>query len=278
MPSPRPVTHPIVVELPAHGVCFAESVHDVAFQMPWRRDPFHKLIHVVRGRSVCQDRSVARETTLTTGELTVVPAGVEHRLRDIEPSVLRLLCIAPAVIAAEPGLTETWSRLVRLRPCRLQPAGGAPLRLEALWHRALLEQVSRALGHATLIRAAACQLLVQLARLPATAGTGDVAGRVDLVVRELAVSFFEEWTLDRAAAAAGMSRRSFSAHFHRRTQRTFVAHLTELRLAHAARLLAQGNHSIVGAALASGYRDVSHFHRLWRRRHGTTPKAWARGR
>lgn len=277
MPSPRPVSRPIVVELPAHGVCFAESVHDASFQMPWRRDPFHKLIHVVRGRSVCEE-AAGRETTLAAGELMVVPAGVEHRLRDIAPSVLRLLCVAPEVIVAEPGLAETWPRLVRLRPGRLQPAGGAQLRLETLWHRALLEQVHRALGHATMIRAAACQLLVQLARLPVTAGAGDAAGRVDLVVRELAVSFFEEWTLDRAAAAAGMSRRSFSAHFHRRTNRTFVAHLAELRLAHAARLLAQGHHSIVGAALASGYRDVSHFHRLWRRRHGTTPKAWARGR
>jgi len=137
--------------------------------------------------------------------------------------------------------------------------------------------MNRALGHAAMVRSHASQWLVHLARLPAGQGA-DAAGRVDGVVAELAASFFEDWTLDRAAATAGMSRRSFSAHFHRRTGRTFVAHLTELRLAHAARLLAHGRHSILGAALASGYRDASHFHRLWRRHYGTTPKAWARER
>jgi len=277
MPFPRPVSRPIAVELPAHGVVFAESVHDASFQMPWRRDPFHKVLHVVRGRAVAGERASARESVLAPGDVLVVAAGVEHRWRDLEPSVLRLLCFAPGLVAAEPGLAETWQRLGRLRICRLPPAGGARLQLESLWHRALLEQVNRALGHSAIVRSLASQWLVQLARRP-EAGTGDAAGRVDGVVRELAASFFDEWTLDQAAAAAGMSRRSFSAHFRRRTGRTFVAHLTALRLEHAARLLAQGDHSIVGAALASGYRDVSHFHRLWRRRHGTTPKAWARGR
>lgn len=274
MPPPRPVTRPIAVELPAHGVFFAESVHDASFQMPWRRDPFHKVLHVVRGRSVAGERASAREAVLAPGDVFVVPAGVEHRLHDLEPSVLRLLCVAPGMVAAEPGLADAWQRLGAFRTSRLPPAGGLLLQLESLWHGALLEQVNQALGHSAILRSLASQWLVHLARRP-EAVTGDAAGRVDGVVRELAASFFDEWTLDRAAAAAGMSRRSFSAHFHLRTGRTFVAHLTSLRLEHAARLLAQGNHSIIGAALASGYRDVSHFHRRWRRHYGTTPKAWA---
>lgn len=183
----------------------------------------------------------------------MIPAGVEHRLRDLEPSVLRILCLAPAFVAGEPGVLDIWTRLARTSSPLLQVGSGWQLRLESHWHRALVEQVNKAVGYAALLRTVALQVLVQLARLPAGGGGG-------------------------AAAAAHMSRRSFSAHFHRRTGRTFLAHLTALRLEHAARLLAQGNHSIVGAALAAGYRDVSHFHRLWRRHYGTTPKAWARGR
>jgi len=274
----RPVTRPIVVELPVHGVFFAESVHDVAFEMPWRRDPFHKLVHVIQGMAVREEREPGRATRLAPGALTVLPAGTEHRLRDVQPSVLRILCLAPAFIAGEPGVPDLWTRLAQTSPPLLQLGPGWQLRLEGLWHRALLEQVNRAVGHAAMLRTAALQVLVQLARLPAGAGGGDAAERVEFVGRELEASFFEDWTLDRAAAAANMSRRSFSAHFHRRTGRTFLAHLTALRLEHAAKLLAQGNHSIVGAALAAGYRDVSHFHRLWRRHYGTTPKAWARAR
>ncbi|MBM3873395.1 MAG: helix-turn-helix transcriptional regulator [Verrucomicrobia bacterium] len=48
----------------------------------------------------------------------------------------------------------------------------------------------------------------------------------------------------------------------------------ELRLAHAARLLASGDHSILGAMFSSGFGDASHFYRLFRGRFGVAPGRW----
>lgn len=270
-----PVSRPIAVTLPAHGVFFAESVHGATFAMPWRRDPFHKLVYVMQGAAVRELAEPRRATPLPPGALAVIPAGVEHRLTDERPSILLLLCLSPAFVAAEADVALIWEKLTRPRAPVLRLGTWWHLRLERLWHRALHEQVSRSLGHAAMIRLAATEVLVQLGRLPVGAGGGGSAERVEFVVHELEGAFFEEWTLDRAAAEARMSRRSFSTYFHRQTGRTFLDFLTELRLGHAAKLLAQGNHSIVGAALAAGCRDLSHFHRLFRRRYGMTPKAWA---
>ena len=58
------------------------------------------------------------------------------------------------------------------------------------------------------------------------------------------------------------------------TGRTFLEQLTELRLTHAATLLRDNRHSIIGAAFSSGYGDLSHFYRLFRARFGQPPRAW----
>ena len=58
------------------------------------------------------------------------------------------------------------------------------------------------------------------------------------------------------------------------TGRTFLEQLTELRLTHAARLLEENRHSIIGAAFSSGYGDLSHFYRLFRHRFGQPPRTW----
>ena len=72
----------------------------------------------------------------------------------------------------------------------------------------------------------------------------------------------------------GMSRRHFSNLFRALTGRSFLEQLTELRLTHAASLLRDNRHSIVGAAFSSGYGDLSHFYRLFRTRFGEPPRTW----
>jgi len=118
------------------------------------------------------------------------------------------------------------------------------------------------------------RLLVTLARLPAEMPADLATRRVANVVRELAETFYEPWSLDRACARAGMSRRHFSKLFRVQAGRTFLEHLTELRLVHAAKLLEESRHSIIGAAFSSGYSDLSHFYRLFRARFGHPPRTW----
>jgi len=268
------VSRPVAVSLPRHGVFFAESSHDARFRMAWRRDPFHKLIYVLQNQTAYQERG--REALLAAGSIVAIPAGVEHRLHDRDPATLFLLCLSPGFAQADREMAAVWQ--AALRAC----GGGRRLapwwrrRMDGLWRRAIWEQSAGQEGGTVAVRSAAAQVLVQLARLPAGHPGDDGGRRVVSVLRDIEQSFFDEWSLDRAAARAEMSRRSFSARFRAETGMTFLEKLTELRLGHAARLLRQGQHSIVGAAFSSGYADLSHFYRLFSRRFGATPREWMR--
>lgn len=243
--------------------------------MEWRTDPFHKCIYVLNGLTRLEQRGAPASSQMNRSSLAIVPSGIEHRLCDVEPSTLLLLCLAPAFLIREPQASDLWRTIAGRQPHILQLSQGWQHRLEQLWRRAIFEQIAAQSGWELAASALAAQVLLHLARLPSPRRHGDTRKSVEFVVREMEESFFDEWNLDRAAARAEMSRRAFSGHFRRHTGRTFLDHLTELRLNHAARLLRNGGHSVIGAAFSSGYQDLSHFHRLFRHRYGVTPREWA---
>ncbi|MCX6955695.1 MAG: AraC family transcriptional regulator [Verrucomicrobia bacterium] len=271
------VTRPVPVALPAHGVAFAESLHAADFRMPERIDPFHKLIYVLHGQVVFHDRPGTPEFSAGPGTLLAIERGTAHRLRDRSPATLLLLCLAPRWIADDPPRRTLWRALVQRRSWHLPSAGPASERFENLWRRALLEQGETRPGATVALHALAAQILVTVARQPEVAPAADPAAtRVAAVAQELADSFYDEWTLDHAAARAGLSRRHFSELFRIQTGDTFLGTLTRLRLDHAARLLRDGAHSVTGVAFSCGYRDLSHFYRVFRRRFGRPPGRWSK--
>lgn len=242
--------------------------------MRWRRDPFHKCIYVLRGVTMHVARAAGAQTRLHAGTVVLIPAGLEHRLEDQEPCILLLLCLGTEFVNAEAELAELWQRLLQARGGSVALGPWWRGRVENLFRHALVEQTMAQPGSTIAVKAAANQILVQLARVRAEKRGGDADQRVAFVAREMEESLFDDWDLDRAAARAEMSRRAFTARFRSLTGQTFLERITELRLKHAAQLLQQGHHSIIGAAFASGYHDLSHFYRLFRAHYQMTPKAW----
>ncbi len=267
------VRFPLAMRVPRAGVCFAQSVHEDGFFMAERADPFHKLIYVLDGRVRYAERG-ERGADLSEGALRLVPAGRWHRLADEKPATLLLLGIDRRFVAADREVRELWAEML--------PGGGrswllprpARLRIEADWRRALLENWRPRPGRGCALRAAAMQILVLLARQAPMQAGESAACRVAAVARELEETFFEPWDLDRGAARAGLSRRRFSTLFREETGRGFLEQLTEWRLEHAARLLSEGEPSVLGVMFACGFNDLSHFYRLFRGRYGAPPKAW----
>lgn len=270
------VSRPLSVPVAVAGVRFAESVHGGDFRMSERADTFHKVILVLAGRVTWVGEGGMEGEDAGAGMVLVVPAGVRHRLRDREAATLLLLCCGVEAVRATADLMAVWSQVARGAGRAWLPDEPTRRALETWWRRGLWEQAHRRVGRETVTRALAGQILVALARQAQTPGeaVATAGQRVAALVREVEETFFDEWALDRAAERAGLSRRRFSALWREATGRAFAAHLIERRLAHAARLLRGGEHTVLGVIFSCGFGDVSHFYRQFRTRYGMTPKAW----
>ncbi len=270
----NPVSRPISVTLPSYGIAFAESIHGPRFRMAERADSFHKIIYVLQGDVAFTDPTQSLPLHATAGSALCVNAGVRHQLTDTEPPTLLLLCFTRETLKRDQALEQLWSRLTGSSSASIRPGGSWGSRFEALWRAGIVEQAGNQPGREVALRATSANILVALARLPAERTTDAATERVSHVAREVAETFYEPWSLDRACGRAGMSRRHFSKLFRAQLGCTFLEHLTELRLTHAAKLLKENHHSIIGAAFSSGYGDLSHFYRLFRARFGFPPRAW----
>jgi transcriptional regulator GlxA family with amidase domain len=81
-------------------------------------------------------------------------------------------------------------------------------------------------------------------------------------------------SVDALAARAGMSPRNFTRTFRRETGTTPAAHVEQLRIEAARRLLETGDLTVSAIASRVGIRHAETLHRAFRRRVGTTPELY----
>lgn len=105
------------------------------------------------------------------------------------------------------------------------------------------------------------QLAAQAARTPAVAE----------IQRWLPDHLAEDLTVARLAERAAMSPRTFARAFRAETGTTPAAHVEELRVEAARRLLETTDHTVGAIARSVGLRHAETLHRAFTRRLGTTP-------
>jgi AraC-like DNA-binding protein len=108
-----------------------------------------------------------------------------------------------------------------------------------------------------------------------SARQGDV-DRIDRVCRFLNERCTGKITLAEAAAEAHLSIPAFSRFFRRRTGRTLVAYLNELRTGLACRELIEGDRSISDIAFDSGFNNLSNFNRKFLELKRMSPREFRR--
>lgn len=99
---------------------------------------------------------------------------------------------------------------------------------------------------------------------------------VDAVRGYIDVHFHEPLGLQRLADHAGYSASYLSSMFHRVTGQRIVEYITQQRIGHAKHLLTTSGLKVLEVGLASGFRDLAHFNRTFRRTVGTTPGGFRR--
>lgn len=83
-------------------------------------------------------------------------------------------------------------------------------------------------------------------------------------------------SLDQVAREAGMSKFHFCRHFKTNTGLTFREFLAQRRIARATELLREGNRSVSEVYLDVGFKDLSHFGRVFRKITGQPPSRYRR--
>ena len=97
--------------------------------------------------------------------------------------------------------------------------------------------------------------------------------RLEAVVQWVLEQFTEPLTLDEAVRRSAMSRATFCRQFVRHTGKTFVAFVTDARLACAHQWVTQTQRSITDIAFASGFSSLTRFNTAFRARFGRAPRA-----
>ncbi len=95
--------------------------------------------------------------------------------------------------------------------------------------------------------------------------------RIEKVFAYLRDYYHQDISLEDVSKLAGMTEVSFSRFIKKRTGKTFVESLNEIRLGHASRLLVDTTHTIAEVAYKCGYNNLSYFNRVFKSKNGCTP-------
>lgn len=227
--------------------------------------PVHKharaeLVYVASGTLAVTANDAVH--TVSADHALLIPAGLAHDMRMLSDTSLLTAYIAPNPTMACGTDCRTLPASNLLREL-MQTAVGLPIDYDPDGRDGhimglIAEEVAWLMARP----------LAALPRLPVPR---------DLRLRRLCRSLLEQldhaWTVDEAATASGMGRRTFTRTFRRELGMSFATWCAHARLNAAASRLHAGA-SIIEVAFASGYNSPSAFATTFRRHIGVSPSSF----
>lgn len=98
--------------------------------------------------------------------------------------------------------------------------------------------------------------------------------RLNKVYKYVINNFHQEITLEKASSIASLSTPAFCRYFKKRTNKTFIQFLNEIRISNACRLLAEEDFPVARICFNCGYTNVSYFIRQFKGITGLTPLSY----
>ena len=96
--------------------------------------------------------------------------------------------------------------------------------------------------------------------------------RIEKAFAYMHAHYAESISLEDVARQVNMLEVSFSRFIKKRTGKTFVESLNEIRLGHASRLLIDTTQTIAEVSYKCGFNNLSYFNRIFRKKNGCTPR------
>lgn len=97
------------------------------------------------------------------------------------------------------------------------------------------------------------------------------AARLDVIYSFVSDRFTQQIRLSEMADKVSMTPQAFSRYFKNKTGKTFIQFVTEYRVTHACKLLAEGSLSITDVCFESGFNNFSHFNKTFKNQTGRSP-------
>lgn len=101
--------------------------------------------------------------------------------------------------------------------------------------------------------------------------------RMDDIISFSTGSFHRLIKIEEVAEIAHMSTNAFCRYFKKRTRKSYIAFLNELRIDHSYKLLRNKELPISQVAFMSGFNNITNFNRVFRKTSGTTPREYRKG-
>lgn len=87
-------------------------------------------------------------------------------------------------------------------------------------------------------------------------------------------NYQQDLSLEQLSSRFHMSKSSFCNYFKRKTGKTVVNYISELRIAHACKLLTQSDKNVIEIAFECGFNNISNFNRTFKTIIGKTPREY----
>ncbi|HEX2533470.1 MAG TPA: AraC family transcriptional regulator [Chitinophagaceae bacterium] len=98
--------------------------------------------------------------------------------------------------------------------------------------------------------------------------------RIESIFQYTMDNFREPVRLGAVAERAGMSVPAFCTYFRKRTKKTYIDFVNEVRIGYACKQLATSEKSVLEICFESGFNTVAHFNRQFRKIKGQTPSRY----
>ncbi|CCG98883.1 transcriptional regulator, AraC family [Fibrella aestuarina BUZ 2] len=252
-----------------------------SFDAPWHYHPEYELTHIIRstGKRFVGDHV----SDFEAGDLVLVGPNLPHFWRndDEQPADAPAEAVVVQFTALlNDGLLRIFPEAYSLRQLlqraqfglRFSAAAVANIRprLLGITQHDGMNQVLELLGILNTLATDRDSRLLASDSYQLSASEAETE-RMKRVLEFMLTHFRDEIRVEQIASVAGMAPAAFCRYFRKRTNKSFVEYLNELRISHARKLLTHADLSVGQVGLECGFNNISHFHRQFKQQTGTTP-------
>lgn len=98
--------------------------------------------------------------------------------------------------------------------------------------------------------------------------------RIDTICKYIEENYAKDISLADVSGIVAMSESSFSHFFKKRTGRSFISYLNDVRIGQSTKLLFETTNSIAEISFLCGYSNISNFNRIFKKIKGQTPSEY----